>query len=90
MAFLGPNELSVIERCPYYRGVRKKKLDCMQICILSSSHYVMASSRAFFEIIEIEIVSLVMTVIPRGDKKQRLRKIWEQTRCIMEEMQIGK
>ena len=30
-----------------------------------------------------------MTVIPRGYKKQRLCKIWEQTRCIMEEMQIG-
>ena len=28
MAFLGPNELSVIERCPYYRGVRKERLDC--------------------------------------------------------------
>ena len=30
MAFLGPNELSVIliERYPYYRGVRKERLDC--------------------------------------------------------------
>ena len=28
LAFLGPNELSVIERCPYYRGVRKQRLDC--------------------------------------------------------------
>ena len=27
MAFLEPNELSVIERCPYYRGVRKERLD---------------------------------------------------------------
>ena len=25
---LGPNGLSVIERCPYYRGVRKERLDC--------------------------------------------------------------
>ena len=25
--FLGPNELSVVERCPYYRGVRKERLD---------------------------------------------------------------
>ena len=25
---LGLNELSVIERCPYYRGVRKERLDC--------------------------------------------------------------
>ena len=25
---LGPNELSVIERCLYYRGVRKERLDC--------------------------------------------------------------
>ena len=25
--FLGPNELSVVERCPYYRGVRKEGLD---------------------------------------------------------------
>ena len=28
LAFLGPNELCVIERCPYYRGVRKESLDC--------------------------------------------------------------
>ena len=28
LAFLGLNELSVIERCPYYRGVRKERLDC--------------------------------------------------------------
>ena len=31
-AFLGPkfhfNELSVIERCPNYRGVRKERLNC--------------------------------------------------------------
>ena len=25
--FLGPNELSVVERCLYYRGVRKERLD---------------------------------------------------------------
>ena len=30
MAFLGPNELSVIERCPYYRGVRKERLNCIK------------------------------------------------------------
>ena len=24
----GPNELSAIERCPYYRGFRKERLDC--------------------------------------------------------------
>ena len=28
---LGPNELSVIERCPYYGGVRKERLDCTYI-----------------------------------------------------------
>ena len=28
LAFLGPNELSLIERCPYYRGVHKERLDC--------------------------------------------------------------
>ena len=28
LAFLVPNELSVIERCPYYRDFRKEKLDC--------------------------------------------------------------
>ena len=28
LAFLGPNELSVIKRCPYYRSVRKESLDC--------------------------------------------------------------
>ena len=30
---LGPNELSVIERCPYYRGVRKERLDCISFCL---------------------------------------------------------
>ena len=24
----GPNELSVIEKCPYYRGVRKERFFC--------------------------------------------------------------
>ena len=28
LAFPGPNELSVIERCSYYRGVCKERLDC--------------------------------------------------------------
>ena len=28
MVFLGPNELSVIERCPYYRSIGKDRLDC--------------------------------------------------------------
>ena len=27
----GPSELSAVERCPYYRGVRKEKFDC--ICL---------------------------------------------------------
>ena len=31
LAFLGPNELSEIERCPYYRGVGKERLGCMRI-----------------------------------------------------------
>ena len=32
LAFLGPNELSVIERCQYYRdGVCKERLGCMRI-----------------------------------------------------------
>ena len=31
MAKLGPNELSVKERCPYYRGVRKERLDCISV-----------------------------------------------------------
>ena len=26
---VGANELFVIERCPYYRGVRKERLDCI-------------------------------------------------------------
>ena len=30
MAFLRPNKLSVIERCPYYRGVHKERLDCKE------------------------------------------------------------
>ena len=25
--FLGPNELSVVEKCPFYRGVRKERVD---------------------------------------------------------------
>ena len=29
MSFLGPKVQSVIERCPYYRGVRKERLDCI-------------------------------------------------------------
>ena len=28
LAFLGPNELSVIERCPFYRGARTERFDC--------------------------------------------------------------
>ena len=34
LAFLGPNELSVIERCPFYRGVRNERLDCTDIVII--------------------------------------------------------
>ena len=30
LAFLGPNELSVIERCSHYRGVRTERFDCIQ------------------------------------------------------------
>ena len=26
LAFQGPNKPSIIERCPYYRGVRKERL----------------------------------------------------------------
>ena len=33
LAFLGLNELSVIDRCPYYRGVRKESLDCIVLSI---------------------------------------------------------
>ena len=25
--FLRPNELSIVEKCPFYRGVRKERLD---------------------------------------------------------------
>ena len=28
LAFLRPNKLPIIERCPYYRDVRKERLDC--------------------------------------------------------------
>ena len=28
--FPGPSELSVIERCPYYRGVYKERFDCTE------------------------------------------------------------
>ena len=28
LAFLGPNELSVIETCRYYRGARTERFDC--------------------------------------------------------------
>ena len=37
MVSLGPRELSVIERCPYYRGVRKELFDCMKIEFLENS-----------------------------------------------------
>ena len=28
LAFLGPNELPVIDRCPYYRGARSERFVC--------------------------------------------------------------
>ena len=28
----GPSELSVIERCPYYRETRKERFHCMGLC----------------------------------------------------------
>ena len=40
LAFLGPNELSVIERCPCYRGVRKERLDCTDdVSLVRSGYY---------------------------------------------------
>ena len=38
---LGPNELSIIERCPYYRGVRKEGLDCVSFHLLPSLSIIM-------------------------------------------------
>ena len=43
LAFLVPNKLSVIERCPYYRGVSKDRLDCScqnfpKVSLLKSSN----------------------------------------------------
>ena len=38
LPFLGPNKLSVIKRCPYYRGVCKERLDC--IFFLDSIKYI--------------------------------------------------
>ena len=26
--FVGPSELSILERCPYWRGVRKERFNC--------------------------------------------------------------
>ena len=37
LAFLGQNELSVIERGPYYRGVRKERFDCSYLCFCEVS-----------------------------------------------------
>ena len=34
---LGLNEWSVIERCPYYRGVRKERLDCSTFMLFYKS-----------------------------------------------------
>ena len=33
LAFQGSNKLSIIKRCPYYRGVRKERLDCSDIAV---------------------------------------------------------
>ena len=51
MAFLGPNELSVIERCPCYRGVRKERLDCTDdVSLVRSGYYAYyASDRSWRE-----------------------------------------
>ena len=38
LVFLGPNELSVIETCPYYRGVHKERLAVMSNGKLMTSH----------------------------------------------------
>ena len=32
--FQGPSELYVLERCPYYRGVRKERFDCTFVSLL--------------------------------------------------------
>ena len=35
LSFLGPNKLSVIERCLYYRSVRKERLDCIDFLVIA-------------------------------------------------------
>ena len=39
LAFLGPNELSVIKRCPYYRGARTESLT---VTIILAGHCLLA------------------------------------------------
>ena len=46
----GPSELSVIERCPYQRGVRKERFHCTQIYMLSF-------------IVSIIIITIIMMMI---------------------------
>ena len=45
LAFLGPNELSVIERCPYYRGVRKERFDCTTVHSISKFQVIVVQWR---------------------------------------------
>ena len=45
MAFLGPNELPVIGRCPYDKGVRKERLDCI-LMYSNSIGFVIATNTA--------------------------------------------
>ena len=53
LAFLGPNKLSKIERCPYYRGVGKGRLDCNTfptngLCLFSFTDDCLFSNSSFF------------------------------------------
>ena len=36
----GTSELSAIERCPYYRDVRKERFHCIQYCSLICGEHV--------------------------------------------------
>ena len=61
MVFLGPNELSVIERCPYYRSIGKDRLDCTSFDLHINFFYIKNVFNFFFS---------WYFICPKGTRKQ--------------------
>ena len=84
LAFMGPHELSVIERCPYYRGVRKERLDCMTNCVWLAfflTYYVTLFSPWMY----IDIYSKLCILYPGLDFVNRLKKPEARNVCIKQQ-----